>query len=354
MVRLLNSPVVSLTRLLVFLLLLGNIGCQKEMSKDTLGAGGTVGGGGGGTTGGSADFALVPSGNNCSDAAVTGIYEANTTLGADALLTVTVNVTKTGDWTYSTSATNGFSFIGAGNFTTTGSQVITLLGVGKPNRSGTFSFNLKIGKGPDCSVLVVVAATGSGGNGGNNGGTITGDYYYKLTLAGTNYSQDVTASNKYVIEPSVNNTPNAIFSSWITYNTPGTSLPAGVTEFGFSKGTLLGYTATQAQLKNYFAPGDYTYGTVNATGTALTKDGVVLTWTEPGGNDQWSTLDGTFQPGSTFKILSATEGTDAQGYFVKVKVQFSCVFYSLNSLATPTPVSKAVTNGEAVMKFTLQ
>src|SRR4051812_30261443 len=134
MVRLFNSKTLSLTRLLVFLLLLGNIGCQKEMSKDTLGTGGVLGGGGGGgsTTGGSAVFALAPSGNKCSDAAVTGLFEAGTVLGADALLTVTVNVTKTGDWTFTTAAADGFSFVGAGNFTTTGSQVITLLGVGKP------------------------------------------------------------------------------------------------------------------------------------------------------------------------------------------------------------------------------
>ena len=356
MVRLFNSPIVSLTRLFVFLLLLGSIGCQKEMSKDTLGAGGPLGGGGGGTTGGSAEFALVPSGNNCSDAAVTGIFEANTTLGADALLTVTVNVTKTGDWTYTTAATNGFSFAGAGNFTTTGSQVITLLGVGKPSRSGTFTFNLKIGKGADCSVLVVVAATGSGGTGGNggNGGTITGEYYYKLTLAGTNYSQDVTATNNYYNDAGVLGTPDAMFAGGISYNTPSTSLPPGVTEFGITKGTLHGYTETLAQFKSFFTPGNYTYATVNSTGTGLTNDGIVLTWVEPGGTDMWSTIDGTFQQGSTFKIVSATEGTDASGSFLKVKVQFACKFYSYNGLAAGQLVSKAVTNGEAVVKFVMK
>jgi len=349
MVRLFNSQTLSLTHFLVFLLLLANIGCQKEMSKDTLGSGGTTGGGGGSSSGGSAVFKLVPSGNNCSDAVVTGVIEAGTTLAADALITVTVNVTKVGDWTYSTAAADGFSFAGAGNFTTTGPQVITLNGVGKPTRAGLFSFNLTIGGGT-CQVPVLVANNGTGGTGG--GGAITGDFYYKLTLAGTNYSQDVTATNNYNSDAGVAGTPDAMFAGGISYNS--STLPPNGTEFGITKGTLHGYTETQAQFKAYFAPKNYSYATINTSGTGLSSDGIVLTWVEPGGNDMWSTLDGSLQTGSTFKIVSATDVNDPSGYYLKVKVQFACKFYSYNAIANGQLVSKAVTNGEAVVKFVMK
>ena len=352
MPRLFNSQTLSLTHLLVFLLLLANIGCQKEMSKDTLGSGGPVGGGGSGA-GGTAVFKLVPAGNSCSDAAVTGVIEAGTTLAADALITVTVNVTKVGDWTYSTATADGFSFIGAGNFTATGPQVITLYGVGKPTRAGAFTFSLTMGGG-SCLVPVVVAAAGTGGTGGGNGGTITGDFYYKLTLDGTNYSQDVTAINKYITDAGVSGTPDAMFSGGIIYNTSSNTLPAGVTELGIVKGTLHGYTETKAQFTGYFPVGNCTYATINATGDALTSDGVVITWIEPGGNDSWTTLDLSLQQGSTFKIVSANEITDASGYYLKVKVQFSCKLYSVNGLSNNQLISKTVTNGEAVVKFVMK
>lgn len=353
MPRLFNSQTLSLPRFLVFLLLLANIGCQKEVSKDTLGSGGTVPGGGS-SSGGTAVYKLVPVGNSCSDAVVTGVIEAGTTLAADALITVTVNVTKVGDWTYSTATADGFSFVGAGNFTTTGQQVITLYGVGKPTRAGVFSFSLTIG-GASCLVPIVVANSGSGGlGGGGNGGTLTGDFYYKLTLAGTNYSQDVTATNNYINDAGVAGTPDAMFAGGISYNTSSTSLPAGVTEFGITKGTLHGYTESKTQLKAFFAAGNYNYATINSTGTGLLSDGIVLTWVEPGGTDMWSTLDGSLQSGSTFKIVTATEVNDASGYYLKVKVQFTCKFYSYNSISSGQLVSKAVTNGEAVVKFVLK
>jgi hypothetical protein len=349
MLRLFNSQTLSLTRFLVFLLLLANIGCQKEMSKDTLGSGGTVGGGGGNSSG-TAVYKLVPAGNSCSDAAITGVIEAGTTLAADALITVTVDVTKVGDWTYSTATADGFSFVGTGNFTATGQQVITLYGVGKPTRAGVFSFSLTVGGG-SCLVPVLVAAAGTGGG---NGGAITGDFYYKLTLDGTNYSQDVTAVNKYINDAGVSGTPDAMFAGGISYNTNSNTLPAGVTEFGITKGTLHGYTETKAQFTGFFPVGNCTYATINSTGTALTSDGVVITWIEPGGNDSWTTLDLALQSGSTFKIVSATEVTDASGYYLKVKVQFACKLYSVNGIYNNQLISKTVTNGEAVVKFVLK
>ena len=93
----------SLKIIILFFAILAGISCQKEQSLEH-------GVPGGGVIGGSATFTLVPTGGNCSDAVVIGNYEVGAQLNVDAQITVTVNVTKTGDWTYTTAQVNGFFF----------------------------------------------------------------------------------------------------------------------------------------------------------------------------------------------------------------------------------------------------
>ncbi|HUP13691.1 MAG TPA: hypothetical protein VM187_15825, partial [Niastella sp.] len=145
----------TLLRFLFIFFLFANIGCQKEGSLES--AANSIGGGG--VVGGSAQFALVPTGTNCSDAVIAGSFVAGVDLGFDALLTVTVDVTKTGDWTYSTKLVNGFVFAGAGIFNATGKQTITLMAAGNPAKAGNTAFSLNIG-GTNCTFTVTVAATG--------------------------------------------------------------------------------------------------------------------------------------------------------------------------------------------------
>lgn len=326
-----NTPLInkslSLTRFFAFLLLLANIGCQKELSKDTLGSGG-----GGGTISGSAQFSLVPSGSNCSDAVVSGNFEAGTALGSDAILTVTVNVTKTGDWSYTTSLVNGFVFAGAGNFTATGNQVITLQAGGTPVTAGNSNFKLNIGSA-SCLFSVTVAAAGSGGT--------TSEFYYKATIGGTNYYQDVTLTNGYEPGVSMSGVDDVDFGGGINYSNP--PVPAGKTEFGIAKGMMHNYTtATQAQFKAFFAPGTYSYAPLSFSN----GDGIQLGWTDTKG-EVWDTRDGKVdQTGSTFKIISTQDFTDLAGdYYVKVKVEFSCKLYN-----TTTGAMKQAT-GEASIAF---
>jgi hypothetical protein len=326
---LMNGNSFTLLRFLVFLLLLANIGCQKEISSETGALPG--GGGGGGTVGGSAQFALVPSGNSCSDADVEGTFVAGTAVGMDAEIIVTVNVTKTGDWTYSTSLVNGFAFAGAGTFTTTGNQIISLMAVGKPIAAGTSKFNLNIG-GATCYVNVPVVNTGGSGT--------LSTFYYKATIDGVNYVQDVTASNGYEPGVSLSGQDDVVFGGGIIYST---QLPAGKTEFAIEKGVMHGYqSATQAQFKAFFPVGNVSY----APASFSTGDGVKVYWTDAAG-ESWETRDGPVdQTGSTFKIVSVQDYTDAgQNFYVIATVQFSCKLY--NSAGAMKPL----TNGEAVVPF---
>lgn len=177
---------------------------------------------------------------------------------------------------------------------------------------------------------------------------VIGNYYYSADIGGTNFSQEVTDTNGYMADEGVDGTTDVTFGGGISYT--GSTLPTGGTEFGITKGIMHDFASvTQARFKEFFAPGDYSYAPIDP-GTGTFGDGISLYWVEPDGTDMWITGDGpTMQPGSSFKIISTADGTDSQGnYFLKVKVQFTCNFYSINTGAT-----KTVSNGEAIVKFTM-
>jgi hypothetical protein len=181
---------------------------------------------------------------------------------------------------------------------------------------------------------VIVIASGSGG------GT-TGDYYYKATIDGVNYTASVTSANDYEAGRGLGGVDDVAFGAGISYANP--PLPAGKTEFGIDRAFMHHYTtATQAQFKAFFAPGDFAY---SALSNDLVDNGIRIYWTDTKG-EVWDSRDKTDQSGATFKIISAQDFTDIAGdYNVKVKVQFNCKLY--NSAGA----SKTLTNGEAVVVF---
>ena len=92
-------------------------------------------------SGGSAVFA--PS---CTAPVFNGTYSAGTAMTAGNTVTLNVTVTTIGTWSISTSpALNGVIFSGAGSFTSTGAQTITLTASGTPTASGTFNYPVAIG-----------------------------------------------------------------------------------------------------------------------------------------------------------------------------------------------------------------
>jgi hypothetical protein len=310
----------------LFLAITAVISCQKEKSLEE-------GIPPGGVTGGSAVFKLVPSANNCSDAIVSGQFEAGTVLGPDAMLTVTVNVTKTGDWSYSTAAANGFAFAGTGDFTVTGNQVITLHAAGKPEAAGNSNLSLKFDNS-NCVVSVTVTPPGQTGG--------TGDIYYKATIDGVNYYQAVTATNGYEAGSGMGGVDEVSIGGGIYY--ADDPVPPGVTSMGAEKGLLRNYlSATDAQFRAFFAPGDYPY----APESYSNGDGIHISWQSPDG-EYWSTRNGPAdQVGSTFKIISVVDARDITGtLYIKVKMQFNCKFYNVNTGAV-----KTCTNGEMVAYF---
>lgn len=109
---------------------------------------------------GAAVLTLDGAPGNCSGANVAGTYATTTATDASNSVTLSVNVTTAGTYNISVPVSNGIIFSGAGVFTATGANTITLAANGTPTAAGTFNHTVTIGSS---SCTFSVTATGGGG-----------------------------------------------------------------------------------------------------------------------------------------------------------------------------------------------
>ena len=103
--------------------------CNKEYSQE------------GNATGGTAIFTYTGSPNACTDAVVSGTYQAGNALNSSNILSLSVNVSAIGNYSITTPAINGITFSGSGIFSTSGQHTIQLTGSGIPVSAGTYSIS---------------------------------------------------------------------------------------------------------------------------------------------------------------------------------------------------------------------
>ncbi len=80
--------------------------------------------------------------DNCLPSTVNGGFFVDTVLNAGNYIEVTVNVTTPGLYTILTDTLNGYYFKGTGAFASAGSNIVKLMGIGKPIASGTDIFHI--------------------------------------------------------------------------------------------------------------------------------------------------------------------------------------------------------------------
>lgn len=97
--------------------------CQKEYSYE----GGPM-----------ATYLIQGSPAECTLVLISGFYVVGTPAGTGNTLQLTVKVTTVGNYTISTTPSDGISFSAFGNFADTGTQVVTLQGIGTPESAGSF------------------------------------------------------------------------------------------------------------------------------------------------------------------------------------------------------------------------
>lgn len=156
-------------------------------------------------------FSLAGAPGNCTGATPTGTYAVGVPLNASHTVPITVNVTVVG--TYNITATyQGMTFALAGTFTSTGSQVINLVGTGIPTTGGTNVVPLTAGT-TTCNFTVNVGNTAAVGSLGGQPGACTpftpsGTYTAGTVLTGSNTVQvqvNVTTAGAYSISTNMVN-----------------------------------------------------------------------------------------------------------------------------------------------------
>jgi hypothetical protein len=108
----------------------------------------------------SATYTLPGSPTACSNAIAEGIYTAGAALSATNKVNLQVNVVIPGSYSINTGSSNGMTFSGSGNFTTTGLQTVVLQGSGRAPAAGVYTIPVTAGS-TNCSFNITV--TGSGG-----------------------------------------------------------------------------------------------------------------------------------------------------------------------------------------------
>ena len=297
------------------------LSCQKEISYEL-----AAGMGGGGNS--SAVFSIA---GDCSSISVEGNYILDTDVSPGERIVVPINVTKAGDWSYSTGKINGLTFSGAGNIATVGRSEIVLTSNGKPGNEGQNTFPFKLSN-VNCSFQITVTADH----------TTPAEYYYKATIGGVNYYQNATWTNGYIAGSGMGGLDDVSFGANISPE--DVPFPANSTMFGVTKGIMHGYiNSSDSAFKAFFKPGTYPYAPISLSSV----DGIYISWMDKSGAN-WATDEGTGdQTGSTFKILSVAEERDVRGIlYVRVKMQFNCKLYKEG-----TGEMRLLTNGEFVGLF---
>jgi len=119
----------------------------------------------------SAEFTLQESMGKCMNDSVMGTYVKGVGLDTVSKATISVNVTVPGKYLVTTNIVNGYSFIGAGTFSSTGVQIIILYAEGIPINGGVDIFSVTAGT-TSCSFEVTVLPGFV---------SVTGDDYFPLT-----------------------------------------------------------------------------------------------------------------------------------------------------------------------------
>ncbi|HET6768566.1 MAG TPA: hypothetical protein VFH08_14240 [Chitinophagaceae bacterium] len=235
----------TLIRLFSLLLLTSVLfmACQKETSFEE-----------GNSTASVGSLSMDASGN-CLGAVVSGTYYKDTVIKASNYVDVSVQVDTAGTYTISSDTVNGYYFKATGSFSGTGTQVVRLLGGGKPLDAGTNVFTVTY-NGTFCEFSVTVTA--SVPTGGSSvftvtctGATPAGTYVAGTPLTAANtitINVDVTTAGTWSVttSPAMN---GVIFSGTGTFTTTGaqtivltgSGTPTAAGPFTF---TVTGATAT--------------------------------------------------------------------------------------------------------------
>lgn len=108
--------------------------------------------------GGGAVFTMGNSPNSCTGVILAGTYMQGIAMNAANTIQVDVNVTTPGTYNVVVLAVNNVSFSGAGSFTVTGAQKLTLNASGTPAGAGNFEYIVSAPGGSSCKFTITYSS----------------------------------------------------------------------------------------------------------------------------------------------------------------------------------------------------
>lgn len=162
---------------------------------------------------------------DCANTKASGTYIQGKTLNTSHYLTVTVNVTKKGNYTITGTTTNGYNFYGTGVFLSTGIQTVQVAGQGTPSAVQSDTVQLFAnGVSVSCTPAVTVNVLSSAGTYSISCGsaTVNGVYTKGTALGASNtitLPVTVTALGSYSI--TTNTVDGISFSGAGTFTATG-------------------------------------------------------------------------------------------------------------------------------------
>ncbi len=172
-------------------------------------------------SGGTAVFTLGGTPGACTGASTSGPFISGVPLTTANNLIIQVNVTTPGTYLITAATTKGFSFSGAGVFTITGLQNVTLNGSGTPSSAGSAPIVITNFASACTFSVTVLAGTGGGGTGNSQ-------YYFSFTDGTNNIAADTTG----VVALSINNAGLVMLSVSAFSVTGDSSFSVAVTTTG--------------------------------------------------------------------------------------------------------------------------
>lgn len=260
---------------------------------------------------------------DCQAITVGGVFQQGEALDSGNYIEITVQLPKAGYYYFLTEKVNGISFSIAGDYSA-GQQIIRLPGTGIPVQDG--SFNYHVNNNESCLVNVKIARN---------------VFYYSATIDGVNYEARAIGTNGITAWGG---------GDWAGYTAALAAVvghnawpPAtGYTGLMIRKGWIPQYsTATNAQVKDFLAPGIYPFVDPNWAISPPLKNGVSIVWYDLNGQI-WYSDPSDNQTGRSFRITSCVEGPPATSsyYPLTITAEFNCKLY--NSVGDV----KTLTNGK--------
>src|SRR5687767_4063346 len=262
-------------------------------------------------------FSPLASDDNCIPLQVEGTYHVGTPLSNNEKVIIEVNVTRKGEFKYSTDTLNGYYFSTAGSFTDTGIHVITLNGHGTPQIAGNSRF--KFPKVELHQTIPVIDPTPVAAQPVPAGVFVKGKFG----------DQDINFTNLVATAdgPSAYTSGDTVsFSSFINTGSYPNYSP-GTGDLSLQKNYIYHYSnSTEADFKAFFAPGSYPISFTKCS-SHIPSDGMWVAWVDDQ-SEFWFLRKDYDQEGSYFKILGNEDGYRTDGkYFVKVYAQLKCKLY---------------------------